>query len=96
MAVVRIPTPLRGYTQNLAEVQVAGGTVREVLAALGQQFPGLKPRLLDDAGAVRRYVNIFHNDEDIRFLQALDTRVGEGDRLSIIPAIAGGCTGAAC
>lgn len=96
MAVVRIPTPLRSYTQNLAEVQVAGSTVREVLAALAQQFPGLGARLFDDAGAVRRYVNVFHNDEDIRFLQSLDTRIAEGDRLSIIPAIAGGCAEPPC
>src|SRR5689334_21540991 len=90
MAKVRIPTPLRSYTQNQEEVTAAGSTVGEVLRDLERSFPGIGSRLLDEKGGVRRYVNIFHNDEDIRFLQALDTPVGEGDKLSIIPAIAGG------
>jgi molybdopterin converting factor small subunit len=91
MATVRIPTPLRSYTQNKDEVVVSGTTVREVLNNLETNFPGIGARLLDEKGGVRRYVNIFHNDEDIRFLKELDTVVGENDKLSIIPAIAGGC-----
>ena len=90
MAIVRIPGPLRSHTQQRAELQVPGATGREVLAALAQQFPALGARLVDEKGDVRRYVNIFHNEEDIRFLEALDTRVGAQDRLSIVPAIAGG------
>lgn len=90
MATVRIPTPLRTYTQNKDEVTAAGATVGEVLKHLDQQYPGIGSRLLDDKGGVRRYVNIFHNDEDIRFLKLLDTPVAEGDRIAIIPAIAGG------
>lgn len=90
MATVRIPTPLRSYTQNQAELKVAGATVGDVLKGLEQAAPGIGTRLFDEKGALKRYVNVFHNDEDIRFLQELDTRVAENDTLSIIPAIAGG------
>lgn len=90
MAKVRIPTTLRGFTRNQVEVTAEGGTVGEVLRELEARFPGIGPRLLDDKGAVRRYVNIFHNDEDIRFLQELATPVSGTDRIIIIPAIAGG------
>lgn len=91
MATIRIPTPLRSYTQNQDEVSAPGSTVREVLANLEKAYPGIGARLLDEKGGVRRYVNIFHNDEDIRFLKELDTPVADSDRLTIIPAIAGGC-----
>lgn len=90
MTIVRIPTPLRTYTQGAAEVEVSGATVRELLAALEQQFPGLGPKLVDEKGAVRRYVNIFVDDEDIRFLQGADTPVTATTQVSVIPAIAGG------
>ncbi len=90
MATVTLPTALRGFAANRAEVQASGATVREVLVDLGRQCPGLLGRVLDDAGAVRRYVNVFLNDEDIRFLAKLDTEVGARDRLAILVAIAGG------
>lgn len=90
MAKVRIPTPLRSFTRNQEEVTTSGATVGEVLKELEKRFPGLGARLFDDKGAVRRYVNVFHNDEDIRFLQELDTPVRDTDRITIIPAIAGG------
>lgn len=90
MAKVRIPTPLRTFTHNQEEVAAAGDTVRDVVKDLERQFPGLGARILDEKGAVRRYVNIFHNDEDIRFLKDLGTEVVEADRITIIPAIAGG------
>lgn len=90
MAAIRIPTSLRGFTQDRDEVHVPGATVREVLRNLEAACPGLGARLFDEKGGLRRYVNVFHNDEDIRFLQALDTPVGEQDRINIIPAIAGG------
>jgi len=90
MATVRIPTPLRNFTRNQGEVRVTGSTVGEVLRNLDKDFPGIGARVLDDSGAVRRYINIFHNDEDIRFLGELATPVSEKDRISIIPAIAGG------
>lgn len=90
MPSVRIPTPLRSYTQNKDEVQMNGVTVGEVLKNLDASFPGIGTRLFDEKGGVRRYVNVFLNDEDIRFLEELATPVKETDKLSIIPAIAGG------
>lgn len=86
---VRIPTPLRTLTGGADEVSVAGGTVREVIDNLEKKHPGLRERLCDDKG-VRRFVNIYANEEDIRFLDNLDTAVKEGDSVSIVPAIAGG------
>jgi molybdopterin synthase sulfur carrier subunit len=90
MARIRIPTLLRSFTRNQPEVRIPGSTVGEVLQNLEKDFPGIRPRLLDEQGAVRRYVNIFHNEEDVRFLQELATPVAEDDRIHIIPAIAGG------
>ena len=90
MATIRIPTPMRTFTRNQAEVSAAGVTVREVLKDLDARFPGIGARLLDERGAVRRYVNVFLNDEDIRALRELDTPVADTDRLTLIPAMAGG------
>jgi sulfur-carrier protein len=90
MATVRIPTPLRPLTQNQDEVKAEGANVREVLADLDKRYPGLGAKLLDKEGALVRYINIFHNDEDIRFLNELDTAVAPNDRLALVPAIAGG------
>ena len=90
MSQVRIPAALRPLCGDLAEVTVEGATVREALASLERRCPGIGARLLDERGAVRRYVNIFRNDEDIRFLSSLDTPLSGADRLIIVPAIAGG------
>ncbi|MBN1209260.1 MAG: MoaD/ThiS family protein [Myxococcaceae bacterium] len=90
MAKIRIPTSLRSFTRNQPEVIAGGATVGEVLRQLEKSFPGIGPRLLDDKGAVRRYVNIFLNDEDIRFMQELDTPVKDADSITLIPAMAGG------
>ena len=90
MATIRIPTPLRKLTEGREEVTASGATVGEVLANLDRAYPGIKARIFDDPGAVRKFVNIFANDEDIRFLKNLDTPVKESDELSIVPAIAGG------
>jgi molybdopterin converting factor small subunit len=90
MATIRIPTPLRKYTEGRDEVSVAGGTIREVIDGLEASYPGIKERICDDSGAVRRFVNVFVADEDIRFLDNLDTAVREADEVSIVPAIAGG------
>lgn len=90
MPTVRIPTSLRKLTQGKEEVQAAGVTVGEVIADLEKNHPGLRERICDDKGALRRFVNIFVADEDIRFQQNLDTPVKEKDELSIVPAIAGG------
>ncbi|MBK8169222.1 MAG: MoaD/ThiS family protein [Sandaracinaceae bacterium] len=86
---VRIPTPLRTLTQGKDEVAVDAGSVRAIIDNLEKNFPGLRDRLCDEKG-VRRFVNIYANDEDIRFLQNLDTILKEGESLSIVPAIAGG------
>ncbi|HYV43629.1 MAG TPA: ubiquitin-like small modifier protein 1 [Myxococcaceae bacterium] len=90
MPKVRIPTPLRSFTGNKDEVAIPGATVGEVLIALNREHPGIGARLLDDKGGLKRYVNVFLNDEDVRYLQSLDTKVAETDLISIIPAIAGG------
>jgi molybdopterin synthase sulfur carrier subunit len=87
---VRIPTPLRKLTNNEELVEVNANTVRDAIAELQTRFPGIKERLLDDDGAVRRFVNVYVNEEDIRFLQNQETPVQSGDEISIIPAIAGG------
>ena len=86
---VRIPTPLRTLTGGADEVAIAGSTVREVIDNLEKKHPGLRERLCDEKG-VRRFVNIYANEEDIRFLDNLDTALKEGDSVSIVPAIAGG------
>ena len=90
MTTVRIPTPLRKLTAGNEEVACAGATVGQVLADLERQFPGLKERICDDAGKLRRFVNVYVGDEDIRFQRDLDTPVSDGAELSIVPAIAGG------
>ena len=88
---VRIPTPLQRLTGNQAEVAVDGATVDEVIASLDKQFPGFRGRLCDERGKLRRFVNIYVNEEDIRFLKQESTPIKDGDEVSIIPAIAGGC-----
>lgn len=87
---VRIPTPLRRFTGGAEEVGVGGSTVGHVVDDLERQFPGIKERLCDGDGRVRRFVNIYLNGDDIRFLNNLETDVKDGDELSIVPAIAGG------
>ena len=90
MANVRIPTPLRKLTNDLEVVSAAGGNVGELLDNLDKAFPGLNERICDEQGNVRRFVNIFVNDEDIRFLEDKATAVKDTDEISIVPAIAGG------
>jgi len=90
MASVRIPTPLRKLTNDLEVVSAAGGNVGELLDNLDKAFPGLRERICDEEGNVRRFVNIFVNDEDIRFLEERATPVKDTDEVSIVPAIAGG------
>jgi molybdopterin synthase sulfur carrier subunit len=90
MATVRIPTPLRKLTAGREEVVVAGATVAELIRNLEAAHPGIRERICDESGAVRRFVNIFVAAEDIRFLHNLDTAVQDADEVSIVPAIAGG------
>jgi molybdopterin synthase sulfur carrier subunit len=87
---VRIPTPLRKFTGGAESVTASGATVAAVVQDVEGRHPGLKERICDDAGKVRRFVNVYVNGEDIRFLSSLDTAVKDGDEISIVPAIAGG------
>ena len=87
---VRIPTPLRKLTNNEELVEVNGSTVGEIIGELQTRYPGFQERLLDEKGQIRRFVNIYVNEEDVRFLKNQDTPLNEGDEVSIIPAIAGG------
>jgi molybdopterin synthase sulfur carrier subunit len=86
---IHIPQPMRQHTQGLTVVEVEANSVQSALAVLGERFPDLTPRLFDN-GQVRRFVNLYVNDEDVRYLDNLDTPVADGDEVSIIPAVAGG------
>jgi molybdopterin synthase sulfur carrier subunit len=87
---VRIPTPLQKLTKNQIEVESAGEDIRELVENLEKNYPGIKERLYDEKDSLRRFINFFVNDNDIRFLQGDRTRLKDGDEVSIIPAIAGG------
>ncbi len=88
---VRIPTPLRKLTGGADEVSIEGANVGDIIENLEAAHPGLKERLCDDAGEIRRFVNVYVNDEDVRFLEGRATALKDGDEVSIVPAIAGGC-----
>lgn len=87
---IRVPTPLRKLTQGADEVDVQGDTVKALVDDLERKFPGIKERICDESGKIRRFVNVYVNGDDIRFLQNLETSVRDGDSISIVPAIAGG------
>ncbi len=87
---VKVPTPLRKFTAGAESVQGSGDTVGKLVEDLEQRHPGIRERLCDDQGKVRRFVNLYVNGDDIRFLQQLDTALKDGDEISIVPAIAGG------
>jgi molybdopterin converting factor small subunit len=88
---VLVPTPLRKFTNEQETVTAQAGTVATLIADLERQYPGIAARLTDDQGELRRFVNVYVNEEDIRFLTGKDTPVSDGDAVSIVPAIAGGC-----
>ncbi len=90
MTTVRIPSPLRRYTNNQSKVECNGTNINEVLENLEAQYPGVKSRLCDEKGQIKRYVNVFVNGEEIRTLQGGETSVADRDEVSIIPAMAGG------
>jgi len=87
---VRIPTPLRSLTKGQAEVQVDAANVGDLIHGLEKEYPGMKERLVDESGEVRRFINFYINEEDVRFLQGSKTELKAGDQVSIVPAIAGG------
>lgn len=87
---VRVPTPLRNLTDDQAAVTAEGSTVQEVIDDLEQRHPGMRERLVDESGELRRFVNVFVDDEDVRFQQGLPTAVRDGATVSIVPAVAGG------
>lgn len=87
---VRVPTPLRRYTGGAEEVSVDGATVAALVSNIEHNYPGIKERICDDQGNIRRFVNVFVNGDDIRFLDNLETALKDGDEVSIVPAIAGG------
>ena len=90
MIKVRIPTPLRPLTKNQGEVESNGTSVTDMIENLEATYPGIKGRLCDDQGELRRFVNIYVNEEDVRFLKGKETPLKDGDEVSIVPAIAGG------
>lgn len=87
---VRIPTPLQKLTQGQAEVQANGANIKTLIDDMESNFPGIKARICDETGKVRKFINIYVNEEDVRFLQLDETPLKDGDEVSIIPAIAGG------
>ena len=89
-ATVRIPTILRTFTSGAGEVTADGTNLREVLDNLETSFPGIRDRILDETGALRRFVNVYVGDDDVRFIGGLDAEIADGARISIIPAVAGG------
>jgi sulfur-carrier protein len=88
--VVRIPTPLRRITNGASEVVAKGKDVDELIVDLERQFPGLRERLVEESGELRRFINLYVNQEDVRFLSGRETELKDGDQVSIVPAIAGG------
>ncbi|HWG98555.1 MAG TPA: MoaD family protein [Pilimelia sp.] len=92
---VRIPTILRPHTGGAKSVEGAGDTLAELLTDLDAKYPGLRARLVTDTGALHRFVNVYVNDEDVRFLGALDAKLSDGDTVTILPAVAGGAFGLA-
>ncbi|NSW88378.1 MoaD/ThiS family protein [bacterium] len=90
MAIVKIPTPLRRLTNEKDEVSLQSSSVTQMIADLESEFPGIKDRLCDENGEIRKFINIYINEEDIRFLKGPDSEISENDTVSIIPAIAGG------
>ena len=87
---VRIPTPLRRVTDGQDKVDTEGQTLRQLIDSMESQYPGIKERLCDEDGNLRNFVNVYVNGEDVRFLDGIDSATGDGDEVSIVPAVAGG------
>jgi molybdopterin synthase sulfur carrier subunit len=88
--IVRIPTPLQKLTNNKTQIEVDGDTIVDIIESMELQYPGIKQRLCDENGALRRFVNVYVNEEDVRFLEGISTKVEDGAEISIVPAVAGG------
>ena len=88
--IIRIPTPLRSFTGGNSEVEVEGANVSAAIDDLESKCPGIKAKLYDDSGSIRKFLNVYLNDEDIRFMDGVDTELRDGDSVSLVPAIAGG------
>ncbi len=87
---VKIPTVFRRFTDNQAEVQLTPGTIGQLIDQLDQRYPGFKGQVMNDAGELHRFVNVYVNDEDARYLEKLETKVDEGDQVALLPSVAGG------
>lgn len=90
---VKIPTVLRKHTNNEAVLEASGGTIRELIEDIAGKHPEFREKVLSDDGALHRFINVYANDEDVRYLEGLDTKVQDGDTVSILPAVAGGAHG---
>jgi molybdopterin synthase sulfur carrier subunit len=90
MVTVRIPQPLRGLTGNQATVKAEGNTLGHCISSLESTYPGIRERLMDEGGELRRFVNVYVNGDDVRFIDGLKTPLKDGDEVSIVPAVAGG------
>ena len=90
MIKVKIPTPLRRFTKDLAEVEVEAADVKSLIEALEKKCPGIRKRLCEDDGSIRKFINVYVGDEDIRFLKGIETKIAHGKEISIVPSIAGG------
>jgi molybdopterin converting factor small subunit len=88
---VKLPTILRQHTEGAGQVQGSTGTLRELFRDLESRYPGLTQRIVSDQGGLHRFVNVYVNDEDVRYLGSLETEISDGDTISILPAVAGGC-----
>jgi molybdopterin synthase sulfur carrier subunit len=88
---IRIPTPLRKVTNGADKASIKANSIEQAIDELENQFPGIKPRICDDSGKIRNFVNVYLNGEDIRFLNGIDTNISDGDEISLVPAVAGGC-----
>ena len=89
---IRVPTPLRKLTEGRAKLDLPAATVGELIEALEADYPSLSERLRDEDGALRHFLNVYVNDEDVRYLQGLETTLSDGDEVSLVPAVAGGCS----
>ena len=87
---VKIPTVLRKHVNNEAVVAASGATIRELIEDIGGKFPDFKEKVVGDDGSLHRFINVYANDEDVRYLEGLDTKVADGDTVAILPAVAGG------